>query len=111
MTDIDISPVTDERLAELVSLTGYHATRMYSDELESVFRELQVARLALTASESRVAELVAKYETEDPVKPTVHELETWRGNEPIAAVRMYRARLNCGLRQAVAALKGANGER
>lgn len=65
---------------------------------------------SLTASEQRVAELVAKYETDDPLKPTAHELETWRGNEPAAAVRTYRTRLNCGLRQAVDAMKAANGE-
>lgn len=37
-------PVSDERLDELISLNGYRSTRMYSDELDSIFRELRQLR-------------------------------------------------------------------
>ncbi len=95
-TPIDISPEAVEE----------SATRLYYQEFRRSAEQLRELRLQLTASEKRIEELVARYETDDPIKPTAQERQQWADGECGKAVRAYRDRNNCGLREAVDAMKG-----
>ncbi len=104
-TPVDISEAAEERVSNWLE-------RRSADDIEaSGAAMLRALRTALTAAEKRIAELVAKYETEDPSRPTKDEVATWERGDQGHAVRQFRIRLNCGLREAVDAFKAVTNGR
>ncbi len=94
-------------VALMDALTAAQAELAENEGVIAVWRRRATeAEQSLTAAEKRIAELVGKDGT-DETAPTPEELKQWLAGDCAAAVRAFRTRLNCGLREAVDSFRKA----